>query len=245
MGIWTGPQTTTQFVTHPDKWTVGGAGRAFLDPAKLGIFGNMFGDTGDPDPYGGMPNGGAYPTYIGMDPNSLSAAPGGNNMAMDKFTQESMRNGVSPGTQFALQENTLAANRGRDDARKMAGGMAKDATASLAMHNGLGGGQGERINKYAMNVGMDNAQKADAAAAGNRANLLVADESQRSGDLKSAAGMGQQQEMNNYNMKAGDLDRMQKELALRNQYQMGGYQAQMGAWAAGKQANATQSSGKK
>ncbi len=105
---------------------------------KLGLFG----DTSQQQPsdsYGGMPN---YPTYVGMDPNDPSLSISGQfgpNSPLEKFSNESMRNGPSSATQLALKQNAIGANASRDQAHRLASGMAKDASANLAMKGGLGG----------------------------------------------------------------------------------------------------------
>lgn len=215
-----------------------------FDPG--GFFGDEFGidyDDSNNNPYGGMPG---YPTYIGMDPNdqgfNLAGQFNGPNAPLDKFSQESMRPGLAPATQFALQQNTIGANAGRDQARRMASGMGKDAQAQLAMKGGLGAGASERIGKYTTNVGMEGANQVDANAGANRGNLLIQDEAARNGNMQAAAGLNMGQNQMKYNMAAGDMQRKQGELDRRNAFNMGGYQSQMGAWGAGKQADATAAS---
>lgn len=202
------------------------------------------GGGGSQDYYSGMPN---YPTYTGMEPGSfeLSGQFMGPNAPQNKFINESMRNGPSDMTKFALQQNAQGAVAGRDQARKMASGMAQDQQAQLSMKGGLGAGAAERIQKYSTNVGMDGANIVDANAGKNRANLLVADDAARMGNLQSAAGMfGDQQKMG-YDMRAGDLTRKQGEYDRRNLFNSNLYNQQMAGWAAGKQANATANSGGK
>lgn len=188
-----------------------------------------------------------YPTYVGMEPDQMSLASqfSGANQPLDKFAGESLRNGPSQGTQFALQQNRLGANASRDQARGMAAGMGKDAQAQLAMRGGLGAGASERIGKYSTNVGMDAAQGADANAGANRSNLLIADEGARNGNLAQAAGLVGGQQAQRYGMASQDLARKQGEFDRRNQFNMGLYNTNMAAWGAGKQADATANSGKK
>lgn len=205
---------------------------------------SWFGGGDDGDPYGGMAG---YPSYVGMEPNQLSIAGqyNGPNAPLDKFAGESLRNGPSQGTQFALQQNRLGATAGRDQARALASGMGKDAAANLSMKGGLGAGASERIGKYSTNVGMEGAQGADANASASRAGLLIADENARVGNLAQAGNMVGGQNQMRYNMAAGDLQRQQGEFDRRNQFNMNNYNQQMAAWGAGKQANATAHSGKK
>lgn len=200
-------------------------------------------DDSEFDPYSGMPN--QYPTYVGFEPSELdiSGQFGGPNAPLNKFANESMRTGLSPTTSMALQENQRGANFGRDQARRMASGMAKNAEASLAMTGGLNAGARERIGKYSTDVGMDAAQAADAAAGKNRANLLISDEAARTGNLAQASGLVTNDRQQKYNFRAGDLERQQKELDRRNLYNMNLYNQNMQAWASGKQADATAKSG--
>ncbi len=189
----------------------------------------------------------AYPTYVGMDPNQMALAPGfnGPNAPLDRFSQESMRNGPSAGTQFALNQNRIGANNARDQARKMSMGMGKDAQARLSMQGGLGAGSAERIQKNANNQALDFSNAADANASGNRSNLLIADEGARIGNLEAAGKGVQAQNAQRYDMAANDLQRQQNEYNRRNAYNMGIYNTQMSAWGAGNQANATADSSKK
>ncbi len=92
---------------------------------------------------------------------------------------------------------------------------------------------------------MDAAQGADAAAGQNRAGLMIADESARTGNLAQAAGLVGQNQKQRYDMMAGDVGRRQGELDRRNLFNMNNYQSAMGGWAAGKQSQATSNSGKK
>lgn len=218
--------------------------------ATGGAMGQRFQDSwfpGDGDGSGGGAAG--YPSYVGMDVNgndmNIAGQFNGPNAPLDKFAQESMRNGRSRSTEFALQQNALGANEGRDQARKIAAGMGKDAMANLSMKGGLGAGASERINKYATNVGMEGAQAADANAGQNRAGLMIADENARTGNLAQASGLIGQDKQMRYNMMAGDMARKQGELDRRNAFTMNHYNQQMAAWGAGKQADATAHSGKK
>lgn len=181
--------------------------------------------------YGGMSG---YPTYIGMEPSQFMSI----NPAMAKYTSEAMRTGPSSGTRFALAQNAKLTTEGRDSARRMAGGMAKNAEANLAMHGGMGAGAKERIQKNATNSALDFENAADAAGGKNRIQLMASDEANRVSGLGNAANMNEQANLNRYNMKAADADK-------RNAFNMNFYNQQMGAWAANQQANATANSGKK
>jgi hypothetical protein len=215
-----------------------------IDP--IGIF-NGGGPLGGGGGGGGDPYSGQipYPTYIGMDPAGLQINNNFRNAPMQKFQTEAMRSGPSAGTQFALKQNAFGANRGRDQARRAAGGMAENAEAALSMKGGLGAGAKERIQQYATDVGMEGMNAADANASGSRANLLVADEAARVGQLGQASNMQAGQNAFDYNLQAQNLGRQQGEYDRRNMFNMNNYNERMRAWAAGKQAQATADSGKK
>ncbi len=221
---------------------------AFWAGPKSGVLDpfNFFGDHNEEDgnPYGGMA---PYPTYVGMEPDQtqISGQFMGANAPLDKFASESMRTGPSAGTQFALNQNRIGANASRAQAVAMAQGGAKNAAADLSMRGGLGAGANERIQKQAGNAALDLSNAADANASGNRANLMIADEAARTGNLAQAGNMVGQDRMQKYGMAAGDMARKQGEFDRRNQYNMGNYNTYMGAWGAGKQADATAKSGKK
>lgn len=227
---------------NPSAWKddPGKEANALIDPFNF----SGWNKYSDPDPYGGMAQ---YPTYVGMDPSQLNISQRfmGPNDPMNKFAQESMRNGLSAGTQFALKQNQIGANNARDQASRMAQGGAADARAQLSMKGGLGAGANAMIGKGATNSALSLANAADANASGNRSNMLIADEAARTGNLQAASGMIQGQQKMGYDMQAGDLARQQAELDRQNAFKMGGYQSQMAAWGAGKQANATAHSGGK
>ena len=222
---------------------IGGIWGGLAGGAGGGMFDNAIGGgRGGGDPYSGAV---PYPTYIGMEPGSLAINNNFRNAPMQKFQTEAMRSGPSSGTMFALKQNALGANRGRDQARRAAGGMAENAEAALSMKGGLGAGAKERIQQYATDVGMEGMNAADANASGSRANLLVADEAARVGQLGQASNMQAGQNAFDYNLQAQNLGRQQGEYDRRNMFNMNNYNERMRAWAAGKQAQATADSGKK
>lgn len=218
----------------------GGIAGGLLGNKADGMLGN--GGGGGGDPYSGMV---PYPTYIGMDPAGLKINNNFKNPFMQKFGMEAMREGPGKGTQFALKQNMMGATRGRDQAMRGAQGLADNATAQLSMKGGLGAGARERIQQYATDVGMEGMNAADANASNSRANLLIADEAQRIGQLGQASGMQAGQNQFDYNLEAGNLGRQQGEYDRRNMFNMNNYNERMRAWAAGKQAQATADSGKK
>lgn len=220
----------------------GGVWGGLAGSAAGGMADNAVGGGGGGNPYGGMPG---YPTYIGMDPSGLKIENNFQNPFFQKFGMESMREGPSKGTQFALKQNAMGATKGRDQAMRGAQGLADNATAQLSMKGGLGAGARENIQKYATDVGMEGMNAADANASNSRANLLIADEAQRVGQLGQAVGMQNQQNQFDYGLQAGNLARQQGEYDRRNMFNMNNYNERMRAWAAGKQAQATADSGKK
>ena len=220
----------------------GGVWGGLAGSAAGGMADNAVGGGGGGNPYGGMPG---YPTYIGMDPSGLKIENNFQNPFFQKFGMESMREGPSKGTQFALKQNAMGATKGRDQAMRGAQGLADNATAQLSMKGGLGAGARENIQKYATDVGMEGMNAADANASNSRANLLIADEAQRVGQLGQAVGMQNQQNQFDYGPQAGNLARQRGEYDRRNMFNMNNYNERMRAWAAGKQAQATADSGKK
>jgi hypothetical protein len=155
-----------------------------------------------------------------------------NNPQLDKFAGESMRNGPSEGTKFALQQNTLATNNAVDQARKMGQGIGKQAEAGLAMKGGLGAGAAERIQKQAGNAALDFSSQAQGIGMGNRANMLISDEAARNQNLGSAANMVGQNNANLYG-------RLAQANQMQNQYNLGKYGIDAGMWGANKQADAS------
>lgn len=211
------------------------------------------------DPYGGMPGG--YPDYIGMEQGALQLAPQAQQMygkvqlntaPMDRFTMEAMREGPSRGSRLAMAGQRKDALTARDQARATAAGEAAGARTNLAMKGGLSAGAAERINTGAMNKALDMTQGANAAAAQNNRMIAMEDEKNRMGALAQApsmqlskAGFEQGQARDVFGAMEGDVNRLQMENTKRNAFNLGRYKEQMGAWAGGKQAEATQKSGKK
>ena len=157
-----------------------------------------------------------YPGYIDLS--------GG---ATGKFSADAMRTGTSPAAKKKKKEQSRLALTNQEMLRKQANSTAADAKNAVAMKGGLGGGQAERINLAAGDRALEVGQGARTGANANIARISMEDEANRVGNLGQAAGM------------------QANEAARKNAYNLGGYNAKMGAWAGGKQAQATSLGGKK
>lgn len=210
------------------------------------------------DPYSGMPG---YPGFVAMDPNFMymgdeaARAYGGaklNTAPMDKFTMEAMREGPSRAGMLAQKAQAYGATRSIENAKKQAAGEAATARTQLAMRGGAGAGTAERLAKNANNRALELGQNARDTAARNSMQISMEDEDNRIKMLGqapamqvSAAQLNQNRIRDILDFKKADIDRYANETGRATAYNMNQYNQAMSAWAAGKQAQATQNSGKK
>ncbi len=202
-----------------------------------------------------------YPTYLGMEPDALSLLGmaeerlGGINpdrTALNKYNAEANRTGLSKGAEQAMTAARYLAARGRDDGKAQAAGEAAQASTALATRGGLRSGAAERLAGSMGNRSLDLAQTGRDTAARNQMNIGMEDEKNRIGMLGNAVGMNQNAAQFDLGknqaimgVASDDVNRRQMENTKLNTFNMSKYQADMGAWAANKQADATANSGKK
>lgn len=209
----------------------------------FGLFGGggLFGSEEKPDYYSGMP--GNYPAYVGMEPTDIPI--GWDRRAEQQFNKEALRPGRSLASELALDQNAQDLLQAKSGVRGQASGLAREAESALAMRGGLDSGARERIAKQGMTSALDLTQQAEAQAGKNRTAIDIADEQNRLAGLESAAGMNRAGAQTLFGMQDANRTAREKELARRNAYNMNFYNQQMAGWAAGKQAQATENSGKK
>lgn len=185
------------------------------------------------NPFADMPE---YPTFIGMEPGDLTLF--GRSPLMNKYGQEAGRTGPSPAALMAMREQNRLYGLSRDQLKKQALGEAAQAKTALAMKGGLQSGAGERINTSMGNRALELAQTTHAANNKNIADIGMEDEQARTKMLGNAAAM-------EGDILSGDVQRKQLENTKGNAFNLGRYDSKMKAWAADKQAKATENSGKK
>lgn len=194
------------------------------------------------DPYSGMPS---YPDYIGMTPQQLTSSPYLNRAPMDQFTAEAMRSGTGHGAKLAMANQNALALDAKQHGQAQAQGEAATSRAMLASKGGLSSGASERIAKSAGNRALDLNQAASQNTASQNRLISMEDENNRIKMLGQAPGMQLQASQFDLGAQEGNINRQAQEMAKRNQYNLGGYNSSMQAWAGGKQAQATQNAGKK
>lgn len=184
------------------------------------------------DPYSGQP---IYPDFIGMDEAQLMGKTGPLGSA---YNAEALRTGPSRGAELARAEQRRELGMTRDQLKAQALGEAAQAKNALAMKGGLSSGAGERVNTAMGSRALELGQKARQGYAKNLADIGMEDEGNRQKMLTGAAGL------ESSNMNAG-IGRVQNQNLAKNKFNLDRYGNQMSSWAAGKQAEATQNSGKK
>lgn len=241
---------------NPFQWT-GGVGDKVgqtMDPFNISGW-----NSGDVAPYSGVQPG--MPGYVpGWNPSmafspeldSRLAALTMDMRGMNKFRDEALRGkpsawaGLMNAKQYA--EEAAAKDRAVDQSR--AG--VRNAEADLASKGGLSSGARERIArggaKDLLAVGQDVARQGNL----NRMQVGVQDEQNRIQELSQLPGMENmilQTDLQKENMfdqsRQQDLQRAIEENNRRNQFNQNVYNQKMSAWAADRQAYATENSGKK
>ena len=171
-----------------------------------------------------------YPDFIGMDDSILrNAGP-----ASLQLMSEGMRTGPSRGAELAQLEQRRQLGLSREQLKKQALGEAAQAKNALAMKGGLSSGAAERIGTNMGSAAMEMGQGARQNYAKNMASIGMEDEGNRQKMLGNAA-----------NLETQGLGRQQAQNLALNKFNLDRYNAQMGGWAANKQAAATADSGKK
>lgn len=241
---------------NPFQWTGGASDKAgqLFDPFNITGW-----NSKDAAPYANPQPG--DPGYVaGYDP-SMDFAPelkgrldalNMDTRGLEKFRGDALRSRPSAwaammnAKQFA--EEAGAKDRAVDQSR--AG--VHTAEADLASKGGLSAGARERIarggGKDLLAVGQDVARQGNL----NRMQVGVQDEQNRIQELSQLPGMENQlfhanlEKENQYDSaRQTDLQRAIEENNRRNQYNQNLYQQKMSAWAADRQAYATENSGKK
>jgi hypothetical protein len=210
--------------------------------------------------YGGVqPNNPAY--EMSFDPSTMSFAPeiqsrlGGLSMdmrGMDKFRDDALRSRPSAwaGMMNKLQYANEAGAKDRAVDQSRAG--VRTGEADLASKGGLSSGARERLArggaKDLLAVGQDVSRQGNL----NRMQVGIQDEQNRVQELSQLPGMENnllqtnlQKEGMYDQAKQQDLARAIAENDKRNQYNQNLYNQKMSAWAADRQAYATENSGKK
>lgn len=239
----------------PGMGTMGGLGYDYLSDGGLFSGNNEAGG----DPYLGMPG---RPDYVaGYDQNTMAFAPelekrlAGLNLdtrGLDAYRAEALRKNPSRWANLQTQKQFQEEMAQRERAKNEGASATTNAQSALAMRGGLSSGAKERLemagNKNQMNASQDVGRQGIL----NRMQIGINDETNRISQLGALPGMENQafqMNMNKENMwdmaRNQDLNRTIAENQNRNQYNQGVYGQQMAAWAANRQASATENAGKK
>lgn len=172
--------------------------------------------------------------------------------ALNQFQGEAMRQGPSKYATLANRQQNQESMNARDRGAGEVAGQGATARASLATRGGLTGGAAERIAQGGQNNFLNMNQSINQDLAKNKLQISTNDETNRIQQLGSVPGMQYQTADFDLNkLKAGqtatqfDIGNQITANQNQNQFNLGRYGAQMGAWGADKQAQATGSAGKK
>jgi hypothetical protein len=208
--------------------------------------------------YGTTPQSPGYnATY---DPSTMAFAPelsqrlaniNLNTQGLDQFRQEALRKGPSVWANLANEQQYAQEGAQKDRAVAQSRAGVRTAEADLASKGGLSSGARERIARSGgrdlLAVGQDTARQGNL----NRLQIGVNDEQNRISELGMLPGM-ETSAFNSAMQKEGAWDSARKqdiansieENNRRNQYNQNVYGQQMSAWAANRQAQATENAGK-
>lgn len=235
---------------------VGGFGNSIMDPFNMSGWNNQ----APVDTTGAQPG---YPSYLhGYDPSSMSLfnmEQGGINgidtatgkSAADAFTQQAMRTGPSAWANLATNKSDQDTRASQSQASAYGAGQTAQAQSGLAANGGLDSGARERIARSGSKATMDQQQKLAGQNIQNKMQIGMNDEQNRISQLAQApsvqntANQGQFQQQGMLDSARGaDVGHQLQETQNQNLFNMNQYDAQMAAWAASKQSDATINSGK-
>lgn len=198
------------------------------------------------------------PTY---DPKTQSMSP----MAMeltnsipsdrrgiDQFRAEALKKGPSAYAMLANKMQNESALKARDRAAKESASTAEGAGNALAMRGGATGGARERIATSAADNLMNLNQDISSQDTMNRLQIAANDEQNHMSRLGMLPGLENtasapdfQKAQIQLGARGQDIGRAVGEKQGQNLFDMTAYQEAMKSWAANRQANATENSGKK
>lgn len=171
---------------------------------------------------------------------------------LDAFRQEALRKGASPWARMSSRRQFAEETDMRERARREGAGQAAQGRTMLAMRGGLSSGARERMGREAIRSGVGAGQDVARQGGMNRLAIGIQDEQNRIGNLSQLPGMegakfqsDLQKEQLWTASKNNDLMRLMTENQAKNQFGQNTYQQQMQAWAADRQAHATEEAGKK
>lgn len=172
--------------------------------------------------------------------------------AVDAFRNEAMRQGPSGWAKLAQQEQDLLAAQARDRGAQVSRGQTAQALSDLASSGGLSSGARERTAQAGAKNYIDMSQGVSRDSNLNKMQIGINDEKNRVQQLSMLPGMEQQalaplfQKQSIWQQAANQ--NQQNVIAANkeaNAFNQNLYNQQVNAWAADRQAKATENSGKK
>ncbi len=171
---------------------------------------------------------------------------------LDAFRKEALRRGPSTWANLQNQKQFAEEGNARDQATSQGRSARAGAESDLAMRGGLSSGARERIARKGASDVLAMGQDVSRQGNLNRMQIGIQDQTNKIGELSQLPGMENQafqpllqKESMWDTAKQSDMARQLAENNQRNQYNQNVYQQQMSAWAADRQAYATENAGKK
>lgn len=195
------------------------------------------------------------------DPNSMSMLPGVqdrlgaiklNTQGLDAFRTGALRSGPSPWAMLTNKKLYAEEGDARERAKREALSAGAGARTDLAMHGGLSSGARERVARQGARDVLSASADVGRQGTLNRLTTGIQDETNRINQLSMLPGMENQVFQNDIqkegmfeNTQNADISRQIAENQSKNQFNQSTYSQQMAAWAAQKQADATEKAGHK
>lgn len=244
-------------VTNVARNPIGAVTGSLTNPMGMmfGPVGQVMGAVQGSTPGGGAPgiDMGGQPGYPGYNPvydkNKQAMLPGyekklaDNSAGYNKFAGEATRTGPSSWAGLANQQQDALGAAAMEKGAAGAAGANKGAMNALASQGGLSSGARERVAEAGAKNLTTNAQDVTRQTGLNKLQIGVNDEQNRMNSLAALPGMEQNRTNAWEGVAKGDVGNEMMNSNNMNNYNMDAYKAQMAAWAAGKQAQATQNSG--
>jgi len=223
--------------------------------------GNFLGMSGSESTPFGIPQPGDPGYMQGYDPNTMSFSGelgqrlSGLNMdtrGLERIRRDALRKGASPWAGMMTNKSFAEEAGAKDRAIGQSRAGTNTAMADLAAKGGLSAGARERVarggGRDMLAVGQDVSRQGNL----NRMQIGINDEQNRITQLSALPGMENQLYQANMQKesmwdqaKQTDIQRQIEENNKRNLYNQNKYNQQMTAWAAERQAHATENSGGK
>lgn len=184
-----------------------------------------------------IPKGGNPWAYPGEMPAYQSAIPQ-KGLNTSRYVDPNQSRAPSPWLQMSLDAQALDQQQTQEGATKKMASETQSAMDRLASTRGLTGGASERLASQGATNAADLWSKIASEGDVTRSNLALQDQE----NFMNQQARNQQLDAANEQMM---FQALMADAQNRNQYNLGGYQSKMGAWAANQTANAQAEAQKK